>query len=541
MPDRSDRFYELFQAVPVACWEETLEPQRSLPSLTEELDSNMAVPYREVLSLNAAAIELFGSREGSELTTRVSSALGELPLDTLRGLNAGWEGGECITAHLRIGTPCEPFQSFDVRWTALDDENGEQRFLVTAIPIPAVEDCREKSLALNLLPESSVVGSWIRRAEDGCFLACSRTLQILGVSVASREALDESQLLNRVVAEDKERVRRELLAVVDGHELLAPREPREVVTIAFRVAGLDGQLHRVLFLLEPVGDPESVSLVGVTIDLSEQRRLAQAEEEKRESVSTSERMAAVGSLVSGLSHEINNPTHLISLNAPLLREVWSDLLPILDQHEARSPGLELASIPYQDLRSEFLEIVDEITKGADRIAAMLTELQDFSTAGGCDVMDRISINEVLRGAVQQLEGSIEEATESFEVCYSDGLPPVEGHRQRLEQVIMNLLVNSCQALSSRRDRIFVGSEWLEEEGVVCLVVRDEGHGIEPETLPCVTEPFFTTRRAEGCKGLGLAAASSIVDEHRGSLEICSELGRGTEVRVSLPIFGETMA
>jgi polar amino acid transport system substrate-binding protein len=120
------------------------------------------------------------------------------------------------------------------------------------------------------------------------------------------------------------------------------------------------------------------------------------------------------------------------------------------------------------------------------------------------------------------------------------LPLLKGHVQRLEQVVVNLLMNACQALPDRQCGINVRTGQLPAEAALYLEVSDEGQGIAAADLPHVTDPFFTTRRESGGTGLGLSISARIVKEHGGRLDIASTPPRGTTVRVVLPLADEEM-
>jgi polar amino acid transport system substrate-binding protein len=115
-----------------------------------------------------------------------------------------------------------------------------------------------------------------------------------------------------------------------------------------------------------------------------------------------------------------------------------------------------------------------------------------------------------------------------------GLPPVRGSFHQLEQVVMNLVTNGCQALGTRDRSVSVATLLEAEEEAVIVCVSDEGEGIPPENLDRILDPFFTTKRDEGGTGLGLSVSYRIVKEHGGQLAFESEPGRGTTARLSLP-------
>ncbi len=111
---------------------------------------------------------------------------------------------------------------------------------------------------------------------------------------------------------------------------------------------------------------------------------------------------------------------------------------------------------------------------------------------------------------------------------------VKGNTQRLEQVVINLLLNACQAVQTRDKGIAIRTS-CEEKKEIVIEVRDEGQGITPENLKKIREPFVTTKQSIGGTRLGLYVSRTIVAEHGGSLTFASEPGKGTLAVIRLPL------
>jgi len=112
---------------------------------------------------------------------------------------------------------------------------------------------------------------------------------------------------------------------------------------------------------------------------------------------------------------------------------------------------------------------------------------------------------------------------------------LKGNFHRLEQVIINLIQNACQALPDIRRGISLSISYNEKTSSISVKVQDEGVGIPLEVLPHITDPFFTTKSDSGGIGLGLSISSRIVKEHGGTLVFNSELGKGTIAEITLPV------
>jgi polar amino acid transport system substrate-binding protein len=269
----------------------------------------------------------------------------------------------------------------------------------------------------------------------------------------------------------------------------------------------------------------------------EARRVANEElREHQAQLVQADKLAALGTLVSGVAHEINNPNGLVLLDLPLVRDALRDAL---DELEARgADGLALAGLPFARVREELPRVLDEMQAGSRRIKHIVEDLKDFARREDHPRLDPVDLSAVARGAAGLARHALAQATRRFELDLAPDLPPVLGSAQRLEQVVVNLLLNACEALPDADRAVRLVTRAERGAGRVILEVRDEGVGIPAEHLRHIEEPFFTTKRTAGGTGLGLSVSASIVKQHGGALEFESSPGVGTTARLALPIFEE---
>jgi polar amino acid transport system substrate-binding protein len=147
---------------------------------------------------------------------------------------------------------------------------------------------------------------------------------------------------------------------------------------------------------------------------------------------------------------------------------------------------------------------------------------------------KISLNEVIEVAVSITNNFISNSTNNFSVKYSEGFPLVNGNANRLEQVVINLINNSCQSLRNKDEKISISI--YEENNYAIIEICDEGEGIDPKELKHIFDPFYTTKRDKGGTGLGLSISYNIVKNHDGEFKIESEKGKGTKAKIYLPLF-----
>lgn len=272
----------------------------------------------------------------------------------------------------------------------------------------------------------------------------------------------------------------------------------------------------------------------LALEVTEKKRALDELKRHQDKLIQADKMASLGILVAGVAHEINNPNGLILLNMPILREVYQDAEEVLDARFRQQGDFTLGGLPYSRMRDEVPHLLEEMQEGANRIKRIVEELKDFARQDTTAAMETIDFNAVVQTAVRLVDSSLRAATSRFEAQYDTALPPIPGNAQRIGQVVVNLLLNACQALPDMERGILLATSHDPESGAVRLKVADEGLGIAPEHIPHLTDPFFTTRRESGGTGLGLSVSATIVKEHHGTLEFDSTPGSGTTVTLTLP-------
>jgi PAS domain S-box-containing protein len=273
---------------------------------------------------------------------------------------------------------------------------------------------------------------------------------------------------------------------------------------------------------------------GVVRDITDRKKAEEQAKLHQQQLMQASKMAALGVLVSGVAHEINNPTNFIMLNAPILRDAWENALPILEAYYKENGDFLMGGMKYSDMRQHVPKLLAGVADGAGRIKQIVANLKTYVRGDGADLSQRVDVNAVIQSALSLISNVIKNATSHFSVRCAPGLPPVQGSFQRLEQVIINLIQNACQALADKTRGIFIATMLDDTGDHVVIRVQDEGAGISAEDLVRLREPFFTTKQDAGGLGLGLSISARIVEEHRGTMRFTSQPGVGTTVEITLP-------
>ncbi len=288
----------------------------------------------------------------------------------------------------------------------------------------------------------------------------------------------------------------------------------------------------------PLHDPEGriIGVLGTYEDITNRIEQEKEKERRRSQMIQADKMISLGVLVAGVAHEVNNPNNFIMMNTPILQRAWEGCKPLLERYYEENGEFMLANIPYSRMRDQVPELFKGIVVGSRRIEGIVSSLLDYSRQENSAPFREVDLNEVLTESVGLVSNLLKKSTDSFGLECASVLPVVQGNRQRIEQVLINLLENACQALSQRSQAIRAETCYDNRRGLVVIRVSDEGGGIRPDDSEHILKPFFTTRRESGGTGLGLAISDGIMKDHGGWLEFDSESGKGTIVKAYFPAY-----
>jgi ligand-binding sensor domain-containing protein/signal transduction histidine kinase len=248
-----------------------------------------------------------------------------------------------------------------------------------------------------------------------------------------------------------------------------------------------------------------------------------------------EKMASLGTLVKGVSHELNNPAALIKMTSEFFAEAWKEILPILDEYAWKNTGFEITGLPYNESKKEIENLLTGLLEGSNRIKTIIAELKILSEKEDAQDKKKIDINQVIETSVHLTQSMINKATRQFSCELAYDLPHLCGNFQRLGHVIINLIKNACQALPDNTRGVYISTIYDKENNGVIIHVKDEGAGIEEKDLKYIMDPFFTTKRDIKGIGLGLAISKQIIQDHGGHINFETTPGKGTTVSVYLPV------
>jgi PAS domain S-box-containing protein len=281
-------------------------------------------------------------------------------------------------------------------------------------------------------------------------------------------------------------------------------------------------------------------MVGTWRDVTEERRMRQEGELRLQQMIQSHKLTALGEVVAGVAHEINNPVSFIAYNIPLLEEMWNHVEPILASDGASHPDWSDKGIGYVEVCTNMKDIIEEFKIATQRIKRVVSGLKEFARTDESDSKKPVQIADVIQGVLILVGAQIRKTVSRIDRYVDSNLPPIQGHFQKIEQVVANLLINAHQAIpAERKGRIVITARWLERLRAILIEIEDNGFGMQKDVLDRIFEPFFSTRRDKEGTGLGLSISYGLVKEHQGLIGVLSRPGLGSRFSVFLPVDGKT--
>ncbi len=280
--------------------------------------------------------------------------------------------------------------------------------------------------------------------------------------------------------------------------------------------------------------PKGTTFLMTARDITEKKKIEAQTKIHQEQLMQTDKMASLGTLVSGVAHEINNPISSVMLNIQVFEKFWRAVRPVLDNHYKLNQDLEIGTMSYPQIRERMPKLLQFSEEGVERVKRIVGDLKDFSGHKPSDLRETVNLNQVVEKAMGLISSLTKRATGDLIIDYAENLPTLQGNSQRLGQVVINLVVNGCQALGDSKKGLHLKTGYLEESEEIFLEVQDFGKGMSPEELNRIKDPFYTTKRDNNGTGLGLSISDTIIRNHGGWLDFKSQPYLGTTATILLP-------
>jgi PAS domain S-box-containing protein len=251
-----------------------------------------------------------------------------------------------------------------------------------------------------------------------------------------------------------------------------------------------------------------------------------------------DKMAALGQIVAGVAHEINNPNNFIFFNLPILRKYVEAIAPLLELRLAEEPELKILNMPYEVFLQDVFKLLENMEHGSARITSIVSDLKNYVRNDEGQERKPGQLGQAVQRVMTLVGKQVRKMVKRLDVeIAEEGLPPVEMNAGQIEQVLINLLINAGHAADKEASWVKVsarGAAGVGAQGWVELKVEDNGAGIPEANLEQIFEPFYTSKGREQGTGLGLSISHRIIEEHGGTIDVVSTVGEGSCFTVRLP-------
>lgn len=466
--------------------------------------------YGTIIQFNKGAEKVFGWKK-EEVVNKENISITNTPEDMERGL------------HSEIWERTKNEGVFDMEMYRIRKDGSRFPAYTTVTAIQGLSD-KEKGFVEIVRDVTQKKGLERELRETKDFLENIMESSVDGIITTDLKG--KITYMNRSMEEYLQYDRQKLLGIhISQYYVKGIQQARDIMDILrqkerienyeMEVKRKDGKIMQIqtsLFLLRDDNN-QIIGTAGIFKDITEKKLLEEKLKTTQARLVETSKMRALGELVAGVAHEISNP---LMASQTILH-------------------LILESLPKDDPGRERLELIGKCN---DRIERIVDHLRKFSRQTETEFIS-LDINQPIENALIITGQQLLNHDILIEKRLSNGLPKISGDINQLEQVFLNLTSNAIDAMEEiNRDKILtISSSSTKEDGKPYVIVsfKDTGIGIPKENLDKIIEPFFTTKPVGKGTGLGLSLCFGIIESHGGRIDIQSGLGKGTDVRILIPV------
>jgi signal transduction histidine kinase len=248
----------------------------------------------------------------------------------------------------------------------------------------------------------------------------------------------------------------------------------------------------------------------------------------------SSKMASIGTMTAGVAHEINNPTNFAHAAAYMMKDEIIKIKAFLKQLAGGETASPEVLQSFDEQFTKLIELTNTTSEGTTRIKTIVEDLRTFARIDDAK-QAQVQVSDLINSTVHLVRTQYDSITIETQLDYE---PLFKCFPSKLNQVFMNIIVNACQAIENKRSsfsslegKVVIKTNHYENQLIMSF--EDNGCGMIEENINRIYEPFYTTKSVGGGTGLGMAISFGIIEEHGGTIEVESEIDKGTKVIIKL--------
>jgi CheY-like chemotaxis protein len=235
-----------------------------------------------------------------------------------------------------------------------------------------------------------------------------------------------------------------------------------------------------------------------------------------------------------MAHEINNPISLIMFNLPIIRRVWEDVLPAIQNTASMPADRRFGGYTVEFLQNRLGQLIADMEMAANRVSKIVRDLKDFSRQSPLADQTPMALNTAVENAVRLASATVRKSGTALDLALAPSLPAIIANLPSIEQILLNMLINAVQAIEHKQGRIRIQTGWDPETRKVYAAVTDNGKGVSAEIADKLFDPFVSDKQKQGGTGLGLAVSYNLARAHGGTIQFEAAAGGGTTFTLALP-------
>lgn len=359
-------------------------------------------------------------------------------------------------------------------------------------------------------------------------------------TIVSNDTLKEQKELIETLIPPTSNIEAKLPLSIIYIPLMIEQDVLGLITVQSYQKGAYAQHH--VDILNSIASHSAVAIFNAKTYQEIYLKNKEVEEKNQEILATqqqliqSSKMASLGTMTAGVAHEINNPTNFTHAAVYMMKDEIREIKDFLKQLAGGDSADTQIIESFDQKFSKLIELTNTATEGTTRIKSIVEDLSVFARLDDTKKAE-IKLSDLLTSTVHLIRTQYDNIEIISDLAFN---PTLSCFPSKLNQVLMNILVNGCQAIRTKMEldtnhkgRLIVKSK--NDGDNISMFLSDNGIGMSQKVIEHIFEPFFTTKEVGTGTGLGMAISFGIIEEHEGVISVESEEGLGTTVIIKLPV------
>ena len=271
----------------------------------------------------------------------------------------------------------------------------------------------------------------------------------------------------------------------------------------------------------------------IFLDFTEKKYLEDTVKQQQTALIQADKMSTLGVMVSGITHELNNPNQAIKINSEIISACWHEITPVLDKYYELNPNMTLQNVPYEEVKPLICDALSDNIASCINIEKIITELKSFIRSDELMEIQIHDINAIIQNTIKITSHHAKKRRVGIEYTENANVPSFECNETLINQAFVNILINAIEACEYNIGQIAIKVSY--DDASITVEIKDNGIGIPDDKIEYVFDLFQTSKNNSGGTGIGLAIVYALIEKHNGNIQVKSDINKGTTFFIHLPL------